>query len=109
MVIELAEIDIIRGREAEFEEAVDEASQHFLNSKGCRGIRLHRSMEQPTRYRLIIHWETLEDHMVEFRNSDAFVQWRRLASPFFASTPRIEHLVVALDRRRVLDEASEGA
>jgi quinol monooxygenase YgiN len=100
--MELAEIDVIRGREAEFEAAVGEASEYFLGSKGCHSLRLHRSMEQPTRYRLVVEWATLEDHMVEFRNSDAFLEWRRLASPFFASPPRIEHLVLALDRQPVL-------
>ena len=97
MIKELAEIDVRLGQETEFEQAVARAMPFFLRSKGCQGIRLHRSLEQPTRYRLIVEWETLEDHMVEFRNSDAFRQWRAIVGPFFAGTPRIEHLVVAID------------
>ena len=97
MIRELAEIDVKRGQEAEFEQAVAQALPFFLRSKGCLSARLHRSLEQPTRYRLFVEWETLEDHMIEFRNSDAFIQWRRLAGPFFACTPRIEHLVLAVD------------
>ena len=97
MVTELAEIDVKRGHEVEFEKAVAQAIPYFLRSRGCQDIKLHRSLEQPTRYRLVVEWETLEDHMVEFRNSDAFIQWRRIVGPFFANTPRIEHLVVAVD------------
>jgi quinol monooxygenase YgiN len=97
MIIELAEIDVLPGHGAQFEAAVAEAMPYFLRSQGCHRIKLHRSLEQPMRYRLIVHWETLEDHMVEFRNSDSFVQWRRLVGPHFASTPRIEHLVCAVD------------
>jgi quinol monooxygenase YgiN len=109
MVTELAEFDVKPGHEAAFEAAVSQGARFYLNSKGCIGLRLHRSLEQPTRYRLIVQWETLEDHMIEFRNSDAFVQWRRIASPHFAGTPRIEHLVVALDGANILDEARERA
>jgi len=109
MVTELAEIDVKPGHEAHFEAAVSQAARFFLRSKGCISLKLHRSLEQPTRYRMIVHWETLDDHMVEFRNSDAFVQWRRLASPHFAGIPRIEHLVVAVEGADLLDEASQGA
>lgn len=97
MIREFAEIDVKPGQEADFESAVAEAMPLFLGSKGCQSIRLHRSMEQPSRYRLVVEWETIEDHMVEFRNSDAFVRWRGLVGPHFNSPPRVEHLVVALE------------
>jgi len=106
MVLELAEIDVKLGHEADFEAAVTQAMRLFLRSKGCTGIKLHRSLEQPTRYRLIVQWETLEDHMIEFRNSDAFIEWRRLGGPYFAGTPRIEHLVVAVDGADQMSPAS---
>lgn len=94
MIRELAEIDIKSGHEGEFEAAVARASRLFLEAKGCRSFMIFRSMEQPSRYRMVIEWETIEDHMVEFRNSDAFLEWRRLAGPHFASTPRVEHLTL---------------
>jgi quinol monooxygenase YgiN len=109
MITELAEIDVKPGHEADFEAAVSQAARFYMASQGCLSLRLHRSLEQPTRYRLIVRWKTLEDHMIEFRNSDAFLQWRRLASPHFANTPRIEHLVCALDSADLLDEARQGA
>ncbi len=34
-------------------------------------------------------WDTLEDHMVGFRNSDAFLEWRRIAGPAPICAPRI--------------------
>jgi heme-degrading monooxygenase HmoA len=106
MILELAEIDVKRGHEADFETAVAQAMHLFLDSKGCNGIRLHRSLEQPTRYRLVVQWKTVDDHMVEFRNSDAFVEWRRLVGPHFAGTPRIEHLIVALDGANQMSPAN---
>lgn len=99
MIRELAEIDIKAGHEQAFEEAAVIARGLFLASKGCLAFRLHRSMEQPSRYRMYVEWETLEDHMVEFRNSDNFLEWRRLCGPHFQNPPRVEHLVVVVDGR----------
>jgi heme-degrading monooxygenase HmoA len=48
-------------------------------------------MESPERYILQIFWETLEDHTVGFRGSDAFTQWRGIVGPFFAAPPVVEH------------------
>jgi quinol monooxygenase YgiN len=98
MIKEIVEIDVKPGTEAAFEAAVAEAAAQFLGSKGCHGLVLHRSLEQPTRYRMLVDWETIEHHMIDFRNSDAFLEWRRLAGPFFASTPRVEHLIACFER-----------
>lgn len=99
MIKELAEIDIKPGHEDVFEAAAAQARNLFLASKGCLAFRLYRSMEQPSRYRMFVEWETIEDHMIEFRNSDAFVAWRRLCGPYFLHPPRVEHLNVIVEGR----------
>ena len=91
MILETAEIRIAPGTEAAFEAAVGEAVPHFLSAQGCRGVRLHRVVETPGLYRLLVDWETLEDHTVTFRNSDAFARWRALASLHFATAPVVTH------------------
>ncbi len=100
MIKELAEIDIKPGEEQAFEAAAAIAKDLFLASKGCLAFRLHRSMEQPSRYRMFVEWETIEDHMIEFRNSDAFLEWRRLCGPYFQNPPRVEHLTVIVEGRQ---------
>lgn len=97
MIKELAEIDIKPGCEAAFEAAASVAKDLFLGSKGCIAFRLHRSMEQPSRYRMFVEWETIEDHMIEFRNSDAFLEWRRMCGTFFQNPPRVEHLTIIVE------------
>ena len=99
MIKELAEIDIKPGCEQAFEDAAFEAKELFLASKGCLAFRLHRSMEQPSRYRMFVEWQTIEDHMIEFRNSDAFQEWRRLCGSYFQNPPRVEHLTVIVEGR----------
>ncbi|TZG29115.1 antibiotic biosynthesis monooxygenase family protein [Sphingomonas montanisoli] len=100
MIKELAEIDIKPGHEQAFEDAARQAMRLFLGSQGCLAFRIHRSIEQPSRYRMFVEWETIEDHMVEFRNSDAFLTWRKLCGPHFQSPPRVEHLQIIIDSDR---------
>jgi quinol monooxygenase YgiN len=92
MIYEIAQIDVIEGQENDFVAAVAQAAPHFQSAKGCHSFKLARSIELPSRFRLIVGWETVDDHMVEFRGSPGFAAWRTLASPFFASPPSVEHV-----------------
>ena len=97
MVTEIAQIDVKPGLEAEFEAGVAKAAPLFKRAKGCRALGLQRSLEKPRRYRLVVQWETLEDHTVAFRGSDDFQEWRRLVSHCFEAPPEVEHTVEAFE------------
>ena len=60
-------------------------------------MKLQRGIEHPGRYRLVVGWDRVEDHMVTFRESPAFQQWRALVGPYFASPPSVEHIETVLD------------
>ena len=91
MIVELAQLTIVAGREAEFEAAFRTAISAPAGSHGYLAHELRRSIESPGRYMLRIEWATLEDHTVGFRGSPAFTQWRAQVGPFFASAPVVEH------------------
>ncbi len=91
MITEIAQIEIKPGSEKDFEAAIAQAHGIFKRQKGWKSFELHRSIEKPSRYRLLIQWETLENHMVDFRESPDFNEWRALAGPHFASPPDVEH------------------
>ncbi|HEY1146862.1 MAG TPA: antibiotic biosynthesis monooxygenase [Allosphingosinicella sp.] len=92
MIFEIAQIEIRPGTEREFEAAVAEAAPLFEGSPGCHSLKLMRSIEHPLRYRLIVGWETIETHMVDFRQSSSFESWRALVGPYFAMPPAVEHV-----------------
>lgn len=96
MILEMAHIEVKSGAEAAFEAAVAEAAPLFAAARGCLGMELHRVLESPDRYVLMVRWATLEDHTVHFRESAAFQQWRALAGPHFAAAPTVEHTAVVL-------------
>ena len=84
MILEIAQIDVKPGMEAEFEAGVAKAAPLFRRAKGCGGLELQR-------YRLFVRWETLEDHTVAFRGSEDFQEWRRLVGHCFERPPEVEH------------------
>ena len=97
MIHEIAEIDVTPGDEAAFEAAVAEAVPHFRNAVGCRSIALNRSIESPERYRLVVGWDSVDDHVIGFRESAGFQAWRGLVGRYFAKPPRVEHVASVIE------------
>lgn len=91
MVLEIAQITVKPGLESEFEANVKKAIPIFRRAKGCTGLDLQRSIEKPSRYRLFVRWETVENHTVDFRGSEDFKAWRALVGHCFDGTPEVEH------------------
>ena len=95
MILELADIRIQPGKQAEFDAAIQRGvAQVISKSKGFRGYKVNKGIESPERYVLQIFWETLENHTVDFRQSPAFAEWRGIVGPYFASPPVVEHFTL---------------
>jgi heme-degrading monooxygenase HmoA len=90
MILEIAQIDVKTGMESQFEAGVAKASPLFQRAKSCHGLELQRSFEKRNRYRLVIKWDTVDDHN-RFRDSEDFQEWRKLVGSYFESTPLVEH------------------
>ena len=100
MILEHADITIAPGRNAEFEEAIQRGIATVISTaKGFRDAQVHRGIESPERYLLTIHWDTLENHTVDFREGPLFPAWRAIVGPFFAKPPVVEHFELATERR----------
>ena len=95
MILELADIRIQPGRQAEFDEAIQQGLDTVIaKAKGFRGYKVNKGVESPERYLLMIFWETLENHTVDFRGSPLFQEWRAIVGPFFAGPPTVEHFTL---------------
>lgn len=92
MVFESAEILVKAGMEETFEAGVRAATPLFQRARGCHGLQLQRGIENPRAYRLLVQWDTVEDHMVHFRDSADFQEWRRLVGDCFDGAPTVHHL-----------------
>ncbi|CFN74811.1 monooxygenase [Bordetella pertussis] len=39
----------------------------------------------------MVDWETVDNHMVDFRQSADFQEWRKLVGECFAEPPQVHH------------------
>ena len=91
MVTEFAQIQVKAGMEQELITGVEKSRKLFLAAKGCKGMTLQRSIEEPAMFILMVQWETVEDHMVHFRESEGFQAWRGNVGHCFAASPVVWH------------------
>jgi heme-degrading monooxygenase HmoA len=96
MIVEVADFRVQAARRAEFITAMTSAITRLLSqSKGYVSHQILACHESDHRVLLIVHWQTLEDHTVGFRESPAFIEWRSIIGPYFEQTPQVEHFSVA--------------
>lgn len=97
MILEIADILILPGQQAEFEAAIADGIKNVISqAQGFIGARVQHGIESPERYLLQIEWATLEDHTVHFRGGPLFPAWRAIVGPFFAQPPKVEHFAAVL-------------
>ncbi|MEV0732118.1 MULTISPECIES: antibiotic biosynthesis monooxygenase family protein [Polymorphospora] len=91
MVLEVALIDVVAGREDEFAAAYAKGHEVLATTPGCRSVRMTRGIESPTRFVLLVEWDSVAAHEENFRASERFTTWRSLIGPYFAGPPVVEH------------------
>ena len=91
-VTEIADLQIVAGSEADFVAAYKAARSVLTSTPGCRSARMTQCIETPTRFVLVVEWDSVEAHEQNFRASERFAQWRGAVGPFFAQPPHVEHV-----------------
>ena len=97
MILEVADIRIPAGQNAEFEAAIGRGLDAVLSrATGYIRHQVQRGIESRERYLLMIWWQTLENHTVDFRQGPLFAEWRAHIGPYLATPPHVEHFELAL-------------
>lgn len=96
MILELADLYIHPGKQAEFEIALERGLDSVISkAKGFLGYQINKGIESPERYALLIYWQTIDNHIIDFRESPAFLEWRAIISPYLAQTSIVEHFNIS--------------
>ncbi len=91
MILEVALLDVRLGEESKFEVAFSHAQAIISSMGGYVSHELQRCLENPSRYVLLVRWETLLDHTEGFRGSGEYLEWKRLLHHFYDPFPTVEH------------------
>jgi heme-degrading monooxygenase HmoA len=93
MVLEVALIAVLPGQEDDFLAAYGKAREALASTAGCRSVRMTRGVESPSRFVLLVEWDSVDAHLDNFRATDRFTTWRGLIGPYFDGAPTVEHFV----------------
>ena len=93
MVLEVALIDVHPDQEDDFAAAYAQARPVLVGTPGCRSVRMTRGIESPSRFVLLVEWDSVAAHEDNFRATERFGQWRGLIGPYFATPPVVEHFL----------------
>jgi len=91
VILEHAILNVRRGQELSFEEAFESAKATIAASPGFETLRLGRCIEHEGRYVLLVEWREVESHMIGFRGSPPYEEWRGLLNHFYDPLPEVEH------------------
>jgi heme-degrading monooxygenase HmoA len=98
-MLEVAVLDVVPGKEAEFEAAFRQASAIISSMDGYISHQLQRCVENNYRYILLVNWQSLEAHTVGFRTSAQYQEWKRLLHHFYSPFPTVEHYELVLEQK----------
>lgn len=67
MVVEIALIDVLPGHEDDFAAAYRSVRHEVATTPGCRSVRMTRGVESPSRFVLLVEWDSVAAHEDGFR------------------------------------------
>ena len=91
MILEVAVLDVIPEKTQEFEQAFSEAQNIIKSMQGYISHELQQCIETNNRYILLVKWQTLNDHIIGFRESQEYQEWKKLLHHFYNPFPLVEH------------------
>ena len=100
MILEIAHLDVIPDMTDAFERAFQIASPLIAATPGYITHELQRCIETPHRYVLLVQWETLQAHTVDFRQSERYAEWKKLLHHFYDPFPLVEHYAPVFEFER---------
>lgn len=100
MILEVAILNVIQGKEKQFEEDFKIAGQYISSIKGYIRHSLRKCIEQENKYILLVDWEELEDHTIGFRQSEQYLEWKKLLHHYYNPFPTVEHFETIINEEK---------
>jgi heme-degrading monooxygenase HmoA len=91
MITEIAVLFVKENENEQFESDFKAAEKYIAAVPGYIKHRLYKCIEAANKYVLLVEWEKLEDHTIGFRQSTAYLEWKRLLHHHYDPFPIVEH------------------
>jgi heme-degrading monooxygenase HmoA len=100
MILEVALLFVKQEQELLFEKDFEIASKYISTIKGYLGHSLRKCMEQKNKYILLVDWAELENHTIDFRTSEQYLEWKKILHHYYEPFPVVEHYEMVLENRK---------
>ena len=100
MILEAAFLYVKPELANQFEADFAKASQYISSIEGYLGHRLEKCLEVENKYLLLVDWNTLEDHTVGFRTSEAYLEWKKILHHYYEPFPIVEHFETIFENKK---------
>ncbi|MEJ7691554.1 antibiotic biosynthesis monooxygenase [Daejeonella sp.] len=100
MILEVAILNVIPGKEKQFELDFKIAGQYISSIEGYVRHSLRKCVEQENRYILLVDWKTIEDHTIGFRQSSQYLKWKELLHHYYDPFPVVEHFETIISNEK---------
>lgn len=91
LILEHALLEVAPDRAGEYEQRLKQALPLIAATEGFLGLEVRPCLERQGCYLLLVRWRRLEDHVVGFRKSDRYREWRQLLHEFYSPMPEVLH------------------
>ncbi|MGQ7945613.1 antibiotic biosynthesis monooxygenase family protein [Flavobacterium sp. WC2509] len=100
MVLEMAILHVLKGEELHFENDFAIASLFIQSISGYISHSLRKCIEEENKYLLLVEWEKLEDHTIRFRESESYLEWKKLLHHYYNPFPIVEHYEMVVENKK---------
>ncbi len=91
LVREIAVFRTHEGQAEAFVEAYGGVASILTEAEGSRGASLHRGVEDPDSFTLIVEWDSVEAHM-DLTRKPEFGSFGEAMGPYLAGQPEVRHV-----------------
>ncbi|MGY4383188.1 heme-degrading monooxygenase HmoA [Pedobacter sp. UYP24] len=91
MITEIVMLFVKEIQTEQFESDFKEAGQYISATPGYIKHSLQKCIEVANKYVLLVEWEKLENHTIDFRQSMEYLEWKRLLHHHYDPFPIVEH------------------
>ena len=100
MILEVAILNVKKGEESLFEKDFEIAGKYISAIDGYIGHSLRKCIEEKNKYLLLVDWEKIEDHTIGFRQSEHYLEWKKLLHHYYDPFPVVEHFEMILENKK---------
>jgi len=91
MILEVAILNVRKGKSEEFELDFKKAEQYISSIEGYIKHSLKKCLEIENQYILLVEWVSVEAHEIGFRLSPQYQEWKSLLHHYYDPFPQVFH------------------